>query len=483
MDTELQNIKNSLTEDYFQIELPDDRFNAGIYLNFLRVDNFDKLFREAHSKFNNTDDISEQKEILRNELNVYTALAKHLKTLISGIEGGATEIVLKYPADTKEFIHSTLSELFKLDEDLSFETKVQIQTLKKLNQQLNETNQAIFELRNYQFATYKSEEFLGGGFYLRFPRETIIYKEVLLGNSKFGSSILCKDESQIGDKIDLLNMLAFFQATPNFLLTNNKTFNEKLANLYEQFDILDLLTLTTTKFFNDPKGEFRSLSSPIFKLHGKTKFTIFPEIEHRELFNLYHSSLKQVEPLPRCVFLFRIVEYAKNYHYQQVIQPSNTDLKDVIEYYYNQILEHRFIPIYFLDYGSDYDRKTGNLVKKRKIQYLNFMVELKKKAKHILEYWNTHPYLGSKSLGQIIYNTGRNTVAHGGSRNENINYDYANKYKHINDVNVFLELIARYIIELTNPTLKKVIYRKKDMYEKNCSHLQIMAEKQNVAEL
>ncbi len=482
MEAELQRIKNNLNKDYFQIELPNDRFESGIYLNFIRVNNFDELFREAHNKFNHTADITKQQAILRNELMVYKALAKHLKTLITSIEDGSTKINLTYNADSKEFINSTLSDLFKIDSDLSFEAKVQIQTLKKLNQQLNETNQAVFELENYQFATYKHEELLGGGFYLRFPKETIIYKEISLGNSKFGSSILYKDESQNADKIDLLNILSFFQASPNFLLTKNKSFNEKLAKLYEQFDILDLLTLTTTKYFNDPKGEFRSLSSPIFKLHGKTQFTIFPDIEHRELFNLYHSSLKQIEPLPRCVFLFRIVEYAKNYHYQQIFQPSNVDLIDVIEYYYNQMMEHRFIPIYFLDYGSDYNHKTGELIKRRKTQYLNLMVELKKKAKQIVEYWNSHPYLGPKSLGEIIYNTGRNTVAHGGSGNQNINYDYANKYKHINDVNVFLELISRYIIEKTNPKLKNVIYRKKDMYEKNCSHLRIMAEKQNVVE-
>ncbi|SDG94613.1 hypothetical protein [Psychroflexus sediminis] len=482
MNPELKNIKSSLVVDDFQIDLP-DRFEAGIYLNFIRVDNFDKLFREAHKKFNQTDDIAEQKVILENELKVYKALSKHLKSLISGIENGTTKISLSYNPESKDFIDSTLSELFKINQELSFEKKVQVQTLRKLNQQLNETNQAIFELKNYQFSTYKHEEFLGGGFYLRFPKETIIYKEISIGNSKFGSSILYKDESQNGDKIDLLNMLAFFQVTPNFLLTKNKSFNEKLSNLYDQFDILDLLTLTSTKYFNDPKGEFRSLSSPIFKLYRNTKFIIFPDINFRELFNLYHSSLKQIEPLPRCVFLFRIVEYAKNYHYQQIFQTSNLELKDVIEYYYNEMLEHRFIPIYFLDYGSDHDHKTGELVKRRKTQYLNLMVELKRKSKQIVEYWNTHPYLKSKSLGQIIYNTGRNTVAHGGNGNQNINYDYANKYKHINDVNVFLELIARYIIELTNPDLKSVIYRKKDMYEKNCSHLRIMNEKQNVVNL
>ena len=116
------------------------------------------------------------------------------------------------------------------------------------------------------------------------------------------------------------------------------------------------------------------------------------------------------------------------------------------------------------------------MVQKRKTQYRNLLTELKKKSKEITEYWNKHNYLKTKSLGEIIYNTGRNTVAHGGSGRQNINYDYANKYKHINDVNIFLELIARYIIEINNPELRKTVHHKKSIYEKHCSHLNMKKE-------
>jgi hypothetical protein len=47
-------------------------------------------------------------------------------------------------------------------------------------------------------------------------------------------------------------------------------------------------------------------------------------------------------------------------------------------------------------------------------------------------------------------------------------------------MNVYLELIAQYIIELSNPSLKNVIYREIDI---NCAHLRIMNEKQNAIEL
>jgi hypothetical protein len=478
----LEEVVSNLDHSKFILNLPDG-ITSGFYLNFIRVENFDKLFLKAHKEFNETKSLEKQKKILREEVKVYKALASYLKKIISGIDKKTTNLITSFNPESKEHIESTLTEFFKYDESLSFEEKIKIQTLKKLNQQLTESEQAIFELENYEFSTYRYEDFLGGNFYLRFAKERIIYKEISIGNIRHGSSILYKDETQKKDKNDLLNILAFLQASPNFIITNNKYYNEKLTNIYKEFDILDLLTLNSSKFFNNPKGEFRTLATPILKLYKKTNFTILPEINMPQLFDLYHSSLKQIEPLPRCVFLFRIVEYGKNYHYQQLFRPNNIELKDVIEYYYEKVVEHKFIPLYFLDYGSNWNSKTDSMIKRRKTQYRNLMVELKKKSKELIKYWNNHNYLKSKSLGEIIYNTGRNTVAHGGNGNQNINYDYDNKYKHINDVNVFLELIARYLIEIQNPKLKDIVHRQKSIYEQNCSHLKMMKDKQPIIKI
>lgn len=478
----MNNIEVKLNLDEFHINLPNEKFGFA-YLHFIRVDSFDDIFIEIHKEFNQTSNIQKQKRLLKYEKSVYESLQKHLKDIILGIESGRTNIVFSYFEGDRDLIEKTLNELYQLESEDSFDKKIKTLTLRKLQKQLLETKQAIFELKNYQFSVYEKEEFLGGNFYLRFPKEIIIYKKVSIGNSRYGSSVLYENDTHKADVVTLLNIIAFFQASPNFLLTKNKSYNDKLVNVYNEFEILDLLTLTNNKVFTDPKSKFRSLSTPIFKLHKNTNFTILPESNSLDLLHLYHSSLKQVEPLPRCVFLFRIVEYGKNYHYQRLFRNSTVDLKDVIEYYYNEVKNHRFIPIYFLDYGSDWDSKKGELVKKRKTQYLNFMAELKSMSKQILNKWRVHSYLGSKSLGEIIYNTGRNTVAHGGNGNQNINYDYANKYRHINDVNVFLELIARYLIEIENPGFKDVINRQKKIYELNCSHMRMINQEDNIIKI
>lgn len=471
MKKKLQTILNDLNYKEFHIDIKDDFFSYA-YFQFIRVDAFDSLFRENNELFNATINFQKQKKILKDDLKVYSELSKYLKKLIQGIDQKSIKIILSYNPDFKSHIDKAFIEIFKIDKNLIFEQKVKYQTLKKLRQQLKETEEAVFELKNYSFSTYRNEDFLGSNFYLRFPREKIIYKEISLGNSKFGSSILYKDETQNQDKITLLNIIAFLQASPNFILTKNVEYNRKLSNMYSEFEILDLLTLTNNKFFRRPKSKLRSLSTPILKLHKNTNFTIIPEVNKLELFHLYHSSLKQIEPLPRCVFLFRMVEYGKNFHFQPEFKPDKINLPEIIEYYYDKTLDHNFIPLFFLDYGSEWSNKKEELVKKRKLKYLNLITELRKKSKQILKKWDKSSYFGSKSLGEIIYKTGRNDVAHGGN-NQNVNYDYANMYKHINDVNVFLELIARYLIEIHNPDLRKVVNIQKKIYEDNCSDLQM----------
>ena len=76
---------------------------------------------------------------------------------------------------------------------------------------------------------------------------------------------------------------------------------------------------------------------------------------------------------------------------------------------------------------------------------------MKHEAKIILEEWRNSPYLSRKSPGEIIYLTGRNFTAHGASGNRgdrNKQYDYDKNYLHINNVNIVLEIIARYVVEL-----------------------------------
>ena len=55
--------------------------------------------------------------------------------------------------------------------------------------------------------------------------------------------------------------------------------------------------------------------------------------------------------------------------------------------------------------------------------------------------------------------------ASGAHGERNMQYDYDKNYLHINNVNILLELIARYVIELLNPQLKNVVERRTYFYK------------------
>lgn len=56
----------------------------------------------------------------------------------------------------------------------------------------------------------------------------------------------------------------------------------------------------------------------------------------------------------------------------------------------------------------------------------------------------------------------------------NMQYDYYKNYFHINNVNIILELIDRYVVELLNPQLRNVVERKKEYYLERYKNLMEM---------
>jgi hypothetical protein len=111
------------------LELPDG-ITSALYLNFIKVENFDNLFRKAHKEFNETKSLTKKERILSEELKICEASVKYLKRIISGIDKEAIKIVLYFTPNSKTHIESFLTDFLKLNTALSFEEKIKIQTLK-----------------------------------------------------------------------------------------------------------------------------------------------------------------------------------------------------------------------------------------------------------------------------------------------------------------------------------------------------------------
>ena len=256
--------------------------------------------------------------------------------------------------------------------------------------------------------------------------------------------------------------MAYLNGYPYFLFTENPSFNQKLSGLYYNFDLLDMVRLRKKNYFKEIDLEKPiALQMPILNAVDKRHIVAIPPSSHETVFALYHASLKQFEPLPRCVFLYRVFEYGANHHYQPLISPTTYDPKDAIEYYYTKIFEHNYTPLYFLAYGKvKFDSENSEVKVIRKSKCRNYISVLKREAHLIVDEWSRHDYLKDKRLGEIIYNTGRCAAAHGSGGRGMARYDYDVNYKHINDVNIILELIARYIIDQLNPDIKQLVSTK-----------------------
>ena len=272
--------------------------------------------------------------------------------------------------------------------------------------------------------------------------------------------LYCNEQTKESDKRTLLNILAYLNGCPNFEFLSNRSVNQKLDELYRNFDLLDNIRLRQPNYLKSDVEKPIHLELPIIKNDKGYKMIAFKKLSHEGILDLYHASLKQFEPLPRCVFLYRVFEYAAAYHYKPLFMPTNYNPEDALDYYLSLAMAYNPNPLYFIDFG----------VGKRKAQLYNYFTVLKKEARSILNEWSTAPYLASKTYGEIIYLTGRNFTAHGASGNRgerNMQYDYDKNYLHINNVNIVLELIARYVIELLNPELKNVVERRSVYYKEN----------------
>ena len=104
----------------------------------------------------------------------------------------------------------------------------------------------------------------------------------------------------------------------------------------------------------------------------------------------------------------------------------------------------------------------GNIKRK----YVNAITKLKKTAKYLEKKMNNEGTIASSpldsTLGGYIFVQGRCNVAHGKDEGGRpiITGNELSDYLKINDINIFMEIIARYIVEKMNPSLKYIIRRR-----------------------
>lgn len=237
----------------------------------------------------------------------------------------------------------------------------------------------------------------------------------------FPSLVRClKRDTEIAQ--ELVDLLAYSLHIPLFLEVKSKKLNEYLAYLYE---------------------------NPIFEETGEYSLRNWIpddlEIENRvsshskSILSLYNTALKQPEPLAKCIFLYRIIEY----FYENIINQRNKPTE--IEYLnnlYKLSKTFRYIPILKID--------RLITLKGMRTKYINIISVWRTKTNYYLEkYYSQNPEF---NLGNEIYCVGRCGSAHGGGKpNRILRQEDIKDYRRVQVINMFLELIIRFLIESNVP--------------------------------
>lgn len=464
----LKELENTIDE--YAIDMRHlDFFKLPIGLMGYELKGYGQLVQELHQERGSYKTYNDKERLIKEYKKIYLSQRKMYKRILRNLNNGTAKFLY---SDLLKDQEERLYERFKFDRTKSLDENLTSYMKAKLGKEIKESNQELFKLNHYPTDYINTlKTYIGPSSVLRFRRDAIYYKDVFIAETDSHSfSVFFNEHSKETTKNSLLNMLAYLNGHPSFYFTENYGFNEKICDLYQQFDLLDMLRLRKKDFFGSKQEEPFYRELPILKQRKGYDMVCLEDSRHEILFELYHASLKQFESLPRCVFLFRVFEYGANKHYQPLFRVSEYNTVDALNYYANEIMTHRFIPLYYADLGRYINEEEREVVTKRKAKYVNFTTKLKEEIKKIRIEWSNHHFLHDKSIGEIIYNHGRNAAAHGRNGEHGGRYDYAINYKHMNDVNIFLELIARYIIETLNPHLSKIVERRTNYYKRNSNY-------------
>lgn len=308
----------------------------------------------------------------------------------------------------------------------------------------------MYIFKNYPYSYIAPKiGYVFGGFDYRFKNDIIIYdkEQSLLQIDENNHFILRTIESGS----TLLDIIAYLSALPNFIELKNAEFNRRLHAMYSYFNICDCLLIREGAYQKKEIDYSYGLLLPILKDKKGYNLVEIPPMENGEVLNLYHTSLKQFEPMPRCVMLYRVVECAFD-KYKKLFEPEEFKPQEALNYFWEEANKAKIAPLFYKRYNA------------KACAVHNLIDKLKTESKKIINKWENSAFLKNKTVGETIYLTGRNFSAHGCNKDRNARYDYSKNYKHINDVNILLEILARFVVEWLNPSLKSIVVKNKHLY-------------------
>lgn len=465
LDKELREIDKNIDEHLINFEKPS--YQEAIYhIEHYDIKEYEYLIYRLYQILYASTTNQEKDSIICKYKKIYLAKRRKVLIILKNLEEGS--LIIRYNKelnDDIEYSKTFLQDNYCYNDNFSLMSNINLFIKEKLRTIIYKINNEIYKLNNYRYQYFNTESvYIAPYNPTKYGHDIIFYKDVYICNKEKYAAMFYNENTLDETKRAILNILAYLNAEPYFYFKENPHFNKKLDVLYRQFDIMNMIRLRKKNYFDSRVEEPYYIETPILKTKKGFNFIEIKPVQYEMIFELYHASLKQFESLPRCVFLYRAFEYGNSFYYNKIYNPPATRPGDTLNKLYDLAMNHKFMPLYYIDFGHYTIENNREIIKKRNPAFRNFILNLKLEADKILKEWSSHPYLHNKTVGEIIYKTGRNASAHGGAEKHNAIYDYENNYCHINDVNIILELIVRYLIEKMNPHIVQLVERRKKLY-------------------
>ena len=246
---------------------------------------------------------------------------------------------------------------------------------------------------------------------------SMVYKSIIIENPyDNGYAVVKYNNNELEEAMECVNILSFFYNRHFFI---NEDFSENDLAVYEYI------------ILSQEDGSEIDCFKEIFKTKYN-EFCVIPESKYPELFALYNSALRQVDPFAKCIFLYRIIEF-----YQQEIIKEKFNTETIFNKLIVEVNKYKFVPIWIFDY--------------KKNDYYNQITKFKKKFRYTLHDFKVNKKI---DLYKFVYNQSRCGVAHGRPKINKIVYHSKNNIEKIKKANIILMLLSRLIIEKMENSIK-----------------------------
>ncbi len=344
--SEIETIESSITLNKVNVS-ESEAFKIVMRFAYFEYPQYTKLIIKLNKLRKQCLTYDEKASFVSTYKSIYHSARKMYKKTLTNINSGEFEIKHKLKDGNEDTVQKAVEHFLHDAENIDFNQACLRIMSNAILKQLANIKDELYILENHPegyintFSTY-----IGSGSIMRYRSDCVYYKDVsFIPTESHSFSISYNENTTTETKNAILDIFAYLNGMPYFYFTDNPEFNRKICELYEKFDLLDMIKLRKKGYFTALSDDPISLQLPILRTNNKRYLIEIPASQHEKIFELYHASLKQFEPMPRCIFLYRVFEYGAKHHYQNIIHPANYDPKDAIEYYLSNIFAHMFMVI------------------------------------------------------------------------------------------------------------------------------------------